>query len=287
MKQQFYNILKKMLLRLKQFINLNKLFFYSYRKHKEKEIKKYLFFRYRLLTYVLLNPFWKVTDRYFLRFRVFFKKASKFVKTDDVRFPNNTTIYFINLSHRQDRLFSIMTELSRMEITNFKRFEAIKRTPGMMGCTLSHIETLVQSKDSNKPLVMILEDDAIFNVSRRELDKLINEFYNDPKLDVLCLGFNSLNNVSYNDFFDISNNIQTASCYIIKEKFISEVIEVFNLAYILQLNNVDELFGSALDVVWKRLQRKLIFVTPKFHVVTQIPSISDTGLHPHFVNHGV
>lgn len=283
-------LMNRIKIRIRAFVRLNYIVFPSILKHKHPIIRKYVIYRWIQLNLVYLNPFKKITSLIFVRFKLRFSRQFQVCKKEislDRYFPYSMKIVVINLHHRKDRLNSITNQLQKIGIHKWQRFEAIKRDYGMEGCTLSHIMVIEEFNQESHDYLMVIEDDAIFNQDFNTIKNLVDSFLVDEKLDVLCLGFNAFNKVYYNDIFDITTDTQTTSCYIIKPKVRSEFIKVFNLAYLLQCNRLDDQFGSAIDVVWKMLQLKYNFVIPKSHIVTQMPSISDSGITPHFVDYGV
>jgi GR25 family glycosyltransferase involved in LPS biosynthesis len=72
------------------------------------------------------------------------------------------TAYIINLKHRTDRYNHIITELSKLDISNFNIIDAIKHDVPWKGCFFSHIKCIQHAKNNNLPYVLILEDDCIF-----------------------------------------------------------------------------------------------------------------------------
>ena len=64
--------------------------------------------------------------------------------------------------------------------------------------------------------LMICEDDVSFIRSLDKTEVLLENSINDDNLDVHCLGFNNLNQYPYNDYFNLTSDAQTLSCYIVK-----------------------------------------------------------------------
>lgn len=199
-------------------------------------------------------------------------------------------IFYINLEHRVDRKIEIESELKKLTIFHYTRFNAIKASPGILGCTMSHHE-VYKSASRKKPL-FILEDDCEFLLSKREIENLIALFLKS-KADVFCLGFNIaekkwsslLRQIRYN-FFRVDlwplifgqlrrrAKIQTMSCYIIKPHMIETLIKVSE-SCITDLKNGKPAYEAALDQVWKRLQKKYVFVIPRIRAAKQRSSYSD------------
>jgi hypothetical protein len=201
-------------------------------------------------------------------FIYYFKKNKKTIYS-----INNCEIYYINLNHRIDRKKLIENEFLKLQITHAIRFNAIKNNNGALGCSISHKSIYELVKNSNK-LVLICEDDIQFNSSKFYLDKLINDFNNDIRLDVLCLAYSSFLNFSISDDFYITSNTQTMSCYILKPHVIKKFIEIANES-IYGLMNFKNEQTYAIDQVWKKLQYLYVFAIPKIRVASQRKSYSD------------
>ncbi len=182
-------------------------------------------------------------------------------------------IYYINLDHREDRRKEITEEFGKLNLSNYKRISAFKNANGALGCAMSHKYIYEHSLES-KNLIMVCEDDVSFLLSRAQLDDLINSFYHNSKLDVLCLAYNALYHNEVNKDFYISSNIQTMACYILKPNILNEFIGMANVS-IQALTDGKSEENYAIDQVWKRLQKKIIFAFPKKRVVIQRPSYSD------------
>lgn len=185
----------------------------------------------------------------------------------------NCDIYYINLDHRTDRKKDIQDEFHKLNLFNYKRISAVKKSNGALGCAISHKLVYEKSLQSNN-LILVCEDDVSFLLSKAQLDDLINSFYNDSKLDVLCLAYNALYTIKINNDFYISSNIQTMACYVIKPHVLNEFIKMANVSIeALNAGKSEEIY--AIDQVWKRLQNKYIFALPIERAVIQRPSYSD------------
>jgi len=191
-------------------------------------------------------------------------------------------VVFINLEHRTDRLAEMQEQFNtRLMYTKAKRIEAVYVPEnGMRGATITHIKVLRQALLDNLETIMVFEDDIDLITSRPELDAYIDSFLDDPNADILCVGNSCGDHVHYNDMLERGFNIQTASCYVIKRKFILTLLEawVFNKDEIFTIDeHVPELWNKigATDVHWGPLQSTHIFVIPKVRQVFQRKSYSD------------
>ncbi len=181
--------------------------------------------------------------------------------------------YVINLQSRKDRLEHITSELNKLNV-KYTRFEAIKKDNGAFGCSLSHINCLIMAIQNKYPLTMICEDDAKFYLTSNEFNNLVNDFYNDNNANVLCVigwttdcsghNVNYRKLISYNDLFNVSYNITTTTCYIVKQNYYKILLENFVISANGLISNEKKASHIyALDQYWKQLQRKDVWVIPK------------------------
>jgi glycosyl transferase family 25 len=186
---------------------------------------------------------------------------------------NFCDIYYINLDHRLDRRIEIEEEFKKIGIYGAKRIIAIKKDNGALGCAMSHRFIYNLALSSNK-LTWICEDDITFLTTRNELENLVNDFFNDSRIDVLSISYNSRYKLKINKNFYITSNTQTASCYIIKPHVLNDFINIAEESILgLEKGGLEKHF--AIDKVWKKLQRKYIFALPTKVKVIQRPSFSD------------
>lgn len=193
------------------------------------------------------------------------------------------SIWYINLDSRPDRAQQIEKQLDGLSLI-YRRFSAISHPIGAVGCALSHAAVLGQEKLSQRP-VLIFEDDCDLIVNRDTLDQLVRNFLANDFYDVLCLGNNVRKGrkLSITRDFAVTVDTQTTSCYLIKPHMIERLQRVAN-------RSVDEMLNgaaakkSAIDIVWKELQRDWIFVVPRKTYVLQRPGYSD--VEKTYVNYG-
>ena len=95
-------------------------------------------------------------------------------------------IYVINLDSRQDRMAIAEKQLKNANVSNYKRFSAIKVEPedlfqyatisydrfekkyskyilGSLGCKLSHLEIIKEAQEKDYDRILILEDDILID----------------------------------------------------------------------------------------------------------------------------
>jgi len=196
------------------------------------------------------------------------------------KLPNDMTglnlcdVFYINLTHRTDRRLEIEKEFQRIGLNNYTRFEACQDDNGSLGCSRSHRALLGHYSPIETRMLMICEDDCQFIVDRAYIDGLVNEFYVDANLDVLCLAFNKRNGIKISDKFYFTSDTQTTACYILKSHMIPEMINTANES-IFRFENRQMNKQAAIDVVWKELQKKFVFIVPLKRAVKQSASYSD------------
>lgn len=165
-------------------------------------------------------------------------------------------ITFINLEHRVDRKNAFIDQFNDIsdQIT-LNRFNAIKQTPGYIGCTLSHIECLKNAINNNIDYVLICEDDFELTVtSTTFLTYVTSSFKHNWDL-LLLTGFvrepasNTVNNMAR------VTNIQTATCYIVKKHYFTTLLQNFEEGYSNLIKYPNMYSTYALDQYWKKLQK--------------------------------
>lgn len=178
----------------------------------------------------------------------------------------------INLDERQDRLEEITKHMNELNI-KFQRIPAIKHNLGFVGCMKSHIKCLELAIEYNFPYVVIMEDDCEFLIKTDEINNYINEFL---KCASPCFVFGGtlIKYEQYDNLFNRGKNIQTTTCYVIKNNYYKILLKLFNSnLYNLELTGLETEF--AIDVVWKKLQELHIWLVPKKKVIQQRPGYSD------------
>jgi len=210
-------------------------------------------------------------------------------------------IVYINLAKRVDRKKNILEQFEKINVSNVERFEAIETSFGGLGCCQSHISILDDFYKSNtveingmvygesNDMIMVLEDDAEFMVSRESLDKYINEFVSS-KAYGMCLGFNPHILHKYNDIFHRAIKVATTSCYVVKLEMIPVLLECFRKAEVglREVNKIMErtngeftkevsvkYHACAIDQVWGGIHGEYLWVVPHKKCVEQYANYSD------------
>jgi glycosyl transferase family 25 len=186
-------------------------------------------------------------------------------------------LFYINLDHRNDRNTEILEEFNNMKIDNYERFPGIyHETIGGVGCGRSHVAVLRMAKERGYKRIIVLEDDFIFLVSKDEW-KLAMENIDKNTFDVCLLSYQLLTSAPHeNPKFKRILEAQTTSGYVINEHYYDTLIEVFENASNM-FENTNSHWLYAIDVAWKKLQKRDNWIGCSPRLGKQRPSYSDCG----------
>ena len=183
-------------------------------------------------------------------------------------------VYYINLESRTDRKQEIEEELNKMGL-KYNRFNAIQNDYGIIGCTQSHLEVLKDAKKNNLKNVLIFEDDFLFLISKERFWNQVTTFFDQNNdYDVLMLSYNLNKSEDYNEQLLKVLDCQTASGYIVNNKFFDKLINLYeqNLPLLIS-TGMHWVYAN--DVVWKQLQPNSNWFALKERVGLQRPSYSN------------
>jgi len=183
-------------------------------------------------------------------------------------------VYYINLESRTDRKQEIEEELNKMGL-KYNRFNAIQNDYGIIGCTQSHLEVLKDAKRNNLKNVLIFEDDFLFLISKERFFEQITSFFDQNNdYDVLMLSYNLNKSEDYNEQLYKVLDCQTASGYIVNNKFLDKLINLYeqNLPLLIS-TGMHWVYAN--DVVWKQLQPNSNWFALKERAGLQRPSYSN------------
>lgn len=167
-------------------------------------------------------------------------------------------VRYINLSQRNDRREQFEGELQHLGVSWHQREEAVWEENGALGCALSHINVLAGWRSQDKELLLVCEDDLEFIGTRSDIDAVIEEFVQDPGLSILLLAHNATWQVPISQAVGISSDAQTTAAYIVRASATADVIASFQQSAAM-LARGSQPGDAAIDIVWKRLQRKRVF----------------------------
>ena len=171
--------------------------------------------------------------------------------------------FYINLEHRVDRRKNIEELKDKHSFfCNIKRMNAISNKRGDVGCSLSHITCLNELLKENDDYYMLIEDDLLIldDDNFKEFTKTFENIKNNDTWDLITLtprGKTIKHN--YIDGFNKIVDNQTTTGYIVKHRFIEELVKYYQTGVEGLMRNQDT-NKYALDQCWKPLQEKSNFI---------------------------
>ena len=168
-------------------------------------------------------------------------------------------ILYINLAHRTDRKEHILLELQKWGIYSSKihRIDAVLKTPGALGCGLSHIKALTEAfSHTDWNTVLILEDDFTFRPDSEINDKIRQLCTSHSFFDVGLLSYNP-EFVKYTDTHIPSIKkilySQTTSSYLIRRHYIPTLLQNMKAATY-DMERFGKRHENCIDIHWTKLQ---------------------------------
>ena len=177
--------------------------------------------------------------------------------------PNIDQIYFINLSHRKDRLESFLRNIEKLGLPSNKiiRIEAIS-TPGIgyLGCSMSHELIYKIAHEKGFKNIMIFEDDFEALVDKDTFHKNINRlFENNLDFKVVMMSYllkhnQELTENNICDLIGLTKEAQTTSGYILNCKYLDQLKECVSFGVSMIQRGSREHWKYTVDQIWKRMQ---------------------------------
>ena len=167
-------------------------------------------------------------------------------------------IYYINLEHRLDRRQQIEEELNKFlpSMDKVKRFNAIKKENGALGCAISHLKIIEDAIEKNYSNIIIFEDDFQFIVPQEEINKSLNNlFFNIKDFNICMLSANIYKTNVYRDGLNEVINGQTASGYVVNRNIFEKLKDIYRES-VNGLSQNKPYKKYAIDQNWKKLQGK-------------------------------
>lgn len=169
-------------------------------------------------------------------------------------------ILYINLAHRTDRKEHILLELHKWGIDSSKihRIDAVLKTPGALGCGLSHIKALTEAySHSEWETILILEDDFTFRSDSQINHEIKQLMISQPLFDVGLLSYN-VEYVKYTDTITPSikqiQYSQTTSSYLIRRHYIPTLLQNMKVATY-DMERFGKRHENCIDIHWTSLQQ--------------------------------
>lgn len=205
---------------------------------------------------------------------------------------NINHIFYINLDYREDRREEIEGEIEKYDLTEkTERFAGIRvMEQGILGCTKSHLAVLKLAKERGYKNVLILEDDFEFVLSKEEFETSLQIFFDSGiEYDVCMLSYLLQKENEIDDIVEecpILNRVieaQTASGYLVNEKYYDTIIALYEWAWpLLEETKAHWLYAN--DQCWKSLQKKDRWFYFKNRIGKQRASYSDNSMS--FMDYG-
>jgi len=166
-------------------------------------------------------------------------------------------IFYINLEKQDDRKMEIETELKKYDL--YEKSERIISIhvpgQGILGYTMSHLQTIKLAKERNYSNVLILEDDFQFTISKEKFENQLQFFFeNNIDYDVCMISY-TIQRSEPTEFSFLTKVIEahSSSGYIIHSSFYDKMIELYEWSIPL-LAQTNQHWNYANDQCWKKLQ---------------------------------
>ena len=166
-------------------------------------------------------------------------------------------IFYINLEHRIDRKLHVENELSKIGLTNFIRFNAIKMPNGALGCSMSHLKCIQLAKENEWPHVLIVEDDIEFLDQNTFINQANKFLQTIDKWDVLLLAGNNIlpyKTIDNNDSCVKVSGCLTTTGYLVSSHYYDKLIQNIKMGITFFMRRPQQKKLYAIDVFWKPLQ---------------------------------
>jgi hypothetical protein len=193
-------------------------------------------------------------------------------------------VVVISLPSREDRRANFNKAMKNFGHTTFEYIDAIDGRmtfPNLVphkaatkGCSESHRLGLGKFSPEDFDAVMMCEDDIEFLRPKNEVEKTVEEFMSDERLDVLCLSARVRGSrIAISDQLSIATRIVTGACYVVKPSAIAKLERNFRESS----RRVSQgRRKAALDQNWHKLQRgQLFFAVPNTKTVKIVAGYSD------------
>lgn len=176
-------------------------------------------------------------------------------------------IFYINLEHRVDRKQHVEAELTKVGLTNYTRFNAIKMANGALGCSMSHLKCIQTAKENGWPHVLIVEDDIQFLEPDTFIKQTDKFFKTIDSWDILLLAGNNVlpyKTIDNNDSCVKISGCQTTTGYLISSHYYDKLIMNYKMGITLLNRYPEHRKIYAIDKFWFILQQidKWYLLTP-------------------------
>lgn len=185
--------------------------------------------------------------------------------------------FIINLKRRIDRKNKMINRLNNLKQFDYQFIEAIDCNNGAIGCGKSHIKCLKLALNQNLPYILIMEDDIVIK------DKLVDKYFNYlekiKEFDIIIFSGNDKKE-RINDLISKAIHISTTGMYLVKNHYYQTLIDNFQEAVNKMEQNITknkdiDRNNNAIDVNWKKLQKKDNWIIFNENLGYQEPGFSD------------
>jgi hypothetical protein len=190
-------------------------------------------------------------------------------------------ILYINLAHREDRRESVEAEIQSIRhlTKHVERIDAIKHANGGKGCALSHLKAFDRILDSDWDTVLILEDDAVLDMSVSSFESKLKHALCVP-FDVTVCGSEIYDQTMDAQCMNGSVPLTSAQCttaYIIRKAYVPVLRRVWTHCKDNLGNRMMPLEYRvfAIDQGWKRLITQHTWRWLTGNAFRQLPGFSD------------
>lgn len=172
-----------------------------------------------------------------------------------------TNVFYINLTERADRRAQVEQQLSKVGLTNFNRFNAIKLPNGALGCSMSHLKCLQIAKERNLDHILIVEDDIIFLNPGIFIEQLNKFLQNNKEWDVLLIAGNNVPPYRVVDETCVQVSwCQTTTGYLIRKQYYDTLINNIKEGINMLIREPKNKIMYAIDKYWLSLQKKYMWL---------------------------
>lgn len=166
-------------------------------------------------------------------------------------------IFYINLEHRVDRKQHVESELTKVGLKDYTRFNAIKMSNGAIGCSMSHLKCIQTAKENGWPHVLIVEDDIQFLEPSTFVNQANKFFKTIDSWDILLLAGNNVlpyKTIDNNDSCVKVSGCLTTTGYIVSSHYYDKLIQNIKMGITFFMRRPEQRKLYAIDVFWKPLQ---------------------------------
>ena len=170
-------------------------------------------------------------------------------------------VLYINLEHRTDRREHLLAQLEAVGVPQDKvwRVDAVRKEPGALGCTLSHIKAFQMILDRGWERALVLEDDFSWmpGTGAASAGKVIKDLMTCRKSwDIVQISWNPSGRIVGDGPLPCLRRavgVRTTSGYFVRRGFVGELMENFKEAAVAMFKEGWSA-ERCCDMNWQKLQ---------------------------------